>query len=225
MLRISSSYICSLACVLPACGQKKCTSLLGIPFDALPLTLARCSGRREHLSQHSGDISSPEDSPATYIHRRKGGAVQDIPVARGGQIDRPQVREAWEKAEQKIRDPQPLSNLMQVPLYPFSTLFFSPFPALVCFLSPSLMLRFSRLRHTFMLNKMCTQISYPNCLRAHNRTLEAKSNTCDKYMMALHDAHCMRRRTHQSVTHLKQKQYIVYMRIVNLHAGSTCKRQ
>jgi hypothetical protein len=135
LLRISSSYICSLACVLPACGQKKCTSLLGIPFDALPLTLARCSGRREHLSQHSGDISSPEDSPATYIHRRKGGAVQDIPVARGGQIDRPQVREAWEKAEQKIRDPQPLSNLMQVPLYPFSTLFFSPFPALVCILS------------------------------------------------------------------------------------------
>jgi len=142
LLRISSSYICSLACVLPACGQKKCTSLLGIPFDALPLTLARCSGRREHLSQHSGDISSPEDSPATYIHRRKGGAVQDIPVARGDKLTGHKSVRRGKKRNRKseIRSPSLIScRSLFTPFQPFfSPLFlrsFASFLLLSCFAS------------------------------------------------------------------------------------------
>lgn len=40
--------------------------------------------------------------------------AQNYGMARGGQTERQQVREAWEKVTQRTCDPRPLSNLMQV---------------------------------------------------------------------------------------------------------------
>jgi hypothetical protein len=59
--------------------------------------------------------------------------AQNFGSARGGQTERQQVRQAWEKVTQRTCDPQPLSNLMQVFIPPNPTPF-SLQPHLACLL-------------------------------------------------------------------------------------------